>query len=76
MIEQNGSIPEKALQGLARDLLRGIFDMHEKLKKHHGNISMTDIILDENGRAKVNKFLKNYLILFIDWSKFSSNIAK
>ena len=53
MISSFGSLPEKSLQTVAKEVLTGIHEIQSKLCKSHGNITSNEIIIDAKGTLKV-----------------------
>jgi len=53
VVNSFGSLPEKALQTVAKEVLTGIQEIQSKLCKSHGNIMSNEIIIDAKGTLKV-----------------------
>jgi len=53
VISSFGSLPEKSLQTVAKEVLTGIHEIQSKLCKSHGNITSNEIIIDAKGTLKV-----------------------
>jgi len=61
VINSFGSLPEKSLQTVAKEVLIGIHEIQSKLCKPHGNITPNEIIIDAKGTLKV---FFEFIILF------------
>jgi len=48
-----GSVPERFIWALAKDLSLGVTEIHQKIHKPHGNISINEICLDSHEHFKV-----------------------
>ena len=66
MINSFGSLPEKALQTVPKEVLTGIHEIQSKLCKSHGNIASNEIIIDAKGTLKVWSEIEGLFIFIIN----------